>query len=202
MSSVHEPSAAYEIRYGWTSLAWWALGLALLVAVALVPGATPSGDTPLELLLVPFAAAPVLVASCRRTAVRIGPKGITLGAVLFVRRAKFVPWSQIVAVTYDEEKAAGKLKHALLEVRHRKGAAPPWEPAGSPAVHAIDTYLSTNVAAEFLETFRGTETSTHPMTLCTVDPALLRRTVQAFAPEVHVFGYVDDVDLGPLNRTE
>lgn len=183
---------SYEIRYGWTRRgAWIALTLASFMGVGLIPGAEPPVGLLLEPLLAPILAATVLTASCRRTAVLIDQKGITLGRVPFTHR-EFVPWSEIVSVDLCSVMAgSGRFRVPVLDVRHRQGAAPQWHPANSPGVQAIDTYLANHVDADFVETFRGTTMSTRGMVLCRLDPARLKEAIQGFAPGVRVFGDVD-----------
>lgn len=183
---------SYEIRYGWTRRgAWIALTLASFMGVGLLPGAEPPVGHLLEPLLAPILAATVLTASCRRTAVLIDQKGITLGRLPFTHR-EFVPWSEIVSVDLRHVAAgSGRFRVPILDVRHRRGAAPRWDPANSPGVQAIDTYLAAHADAGFVETFRGTTMSTRGMVMCRLDPARLKEAVRGFAPGVRVFGDVD-----------
>ncbi|MEU8487518.1 hypothetical protein [Streptomyces sp. NPDC048641] len=189
---MDEPGAAYEIRYGWTAPAWLALAFALLIGVGFVPGAEPPGNGHVELILAPYVALVMPAAALRRTAVRIGPQGITLGGLLFFRRPEFHPWSEIVSVSLsDGVRGPGRFRLPELEVRHRKGAPPRAEPAAPPELRAFDAYLSTHVDPDFVESFRRTQESSRSMALCKVDSERLKQAVRAFAPQVRVFGDVD-----------
>ncbi|MEV0633955.1 hypothetical protein AB0I77_03065 [Streptomyces sp. NPDC050619] len=192
---MKELGATYTIRYGWTrSGAWTALIFAFLIGGDFAPGAEPPPHNHLMLVLAPFLAVIVLMASSRRIAVVIDPKGITLGGLPAARRAEFAAWSDIVSVSlYTEEK--WRLKFSELEVRSKKGTAvPSLASTSSPVTREIDEYLATSVDADFVETFRGTTASARSMFLCRMDPARLKETVQGFAPEVRVFGDFDDFD--------
>ncbi|MFA3835041.1 hypothetical protein [Streptomyces aureus] len=188
---MDEPGARYEIRYTWTAPAWLALALAVLIGVGFVPGAEPPGNDHIELIFTPYVVLVLPAAALRRTAVHIGPRGITLGGLLIFRRPEFLPWPEIVSVTFwDGMRGPGRFRHSELEVRHRRGPAPPPQPATSPALRELDAYLSTHVDPAFVESFRGTKGSTRSMALCKVDAGRLERAVRAFAPQVHVFGDV------------
>ncbi|MFG2522180.1 PH domain-containing protein [Streptomyces sp. NPDC048527] len=189
---MDEPGAAYEIRYGWNSPAWLALAFALLIGAGFVPGAAPPGNDHVELLLAPYVALVLPAAALRRTAVRIDPQGITLRGLLFFRGPEFLPWSEIVSVSLSNGvRGPGRFRLPELEVRHRKGPTPRGEPAAPPELRAFDAYLSTHVDPDFVLSFRGTQESTRSMALCKVDTERLKQAVQAFAPQVHVFGDVD-----------
>ncbi|MFC9670999.1 MULTISPECIES: hypothetical protein [unclassified Streptomyces] len=188
---MDEPGAAYEIRYTWTASAWLALAFALLIGVGFVPGAEPPGNDHVELILAPYVVLVLPAAALRRTAVRIDPHGITLGGLVFFRRAEFLAWAEIVSVTFHAgARGAGHFRLPELEVRHRGGPAQRWAPASSPALREFDTYLSTHVDPDFVEAFKSTTESTRSMVLCKVDTRSLERAVRAFAPQVHVFGDV------------
>ncbi|MFE5022532.1 hypothetical protein ACFRAO_04135 [Streptomyces sp. NPDC056656] len=75
-----------------------ALAFALLIGAGFIPGAEPPGSDHVELILTPYVALVVPPATLRLTAARIGPKGITLGRLLFFRRPEFFPWCEIVSV--------------------------------------------------------------------------------------------------------
>ncbi|MFE6800707.1 PH domain-containing protein [Streptomyces sp. NPDC057696] len=189
---MDEPGAAYEIRYGWTAPSWLALAFALLIGVGFVPGAAPPGNDHIELILTPYVALVIPTATLRRTAVRIDPKGITLAGLVFFRRREFLPWAEIVSVSfYAGARGAGHFRLPELEVRHSGGPAPRWGPATSPALREFDAYLSTHVDPDFVEAFEGTKESTRSMALCKVDTERLEQAIRAFAPQVHVFGDVD-----------
>ncbi|MFB7709299.1 hypothetical protein [Streptomyces sp. NPDC056105] len=189
---MDEPGTAFEIRYGWTAPAWLALAFALLIGVGFVPGAEPPGNDHIELVLAPYVALVIPAAALRRTAVRIDSEGITLGSLVFFRRPEFLPWAEIVSVSfYADARGTGRFRHPELDVRHRAGAAPRWGPATSPALREFDAYLSAHVDPDFVEAFKGTTESTRSMALCKVDTERLKQAIRAFAPQVHVFGDVD-----------
>jgi hypothetical protein len=189
---MDEPGAAYEIRYGWSAPAWLALAFALLIGVGFVPGAEPPGNDHIELILTPYVALVIPAAALRRTAVRIDPHGITLGGLVFFRRPEFLPWAEIVSVSFCAgARGAGRFRLPEIEVRHREGSDPRWGPATSPALREFDAYLSTHVDPDFVEAFKGTKESTRSMALCKLDTERLKQAIRAFAPQVHVVGDVD-----------
>lgn len=185
----------YEARYGWNRAAVRMAALcSALVAMAFVPGVPVVAAVVLGVLVGLVLLMIVVLATARPPALRIDPKGVTLGGLSFgprTIRATYLPWSEVVSISLWMDGNVPRTKVPYLEVRHRAGPARPPAPAESAALQQLDAYLATQVPAEFVERFRGTESAHRAVTLWRLDVDRLRAAVEACAPEVHVFG-----DLG------
>ncbi|WP_128092385.1 hypothetical protein [Streptomyces resistomycificus] len=160
------------------------LFLALVAAGDFAPGPLAPQDGHVEGLFVPLVAALVLLLSTRRTAVRVGPAGITLRRAAFLGRREVLPWSAIASVALVLTPRA----ESTLTVLWRGTDTPPPDLPASPALRELDTYLDTQVEPDFVAAFRGTTMTTVGMDLCKVDPVRLRTALRTFAPDVRLFG--------------
>ncbi|MFF9408023.1 hypothetical protein ACF1B0_21220 [Streptomyces anandii] len=183
---------AYEVRYGWNApTVRGALLCLLLLGLAFVPGSPGWAAVVLGIVGAMSFSAIALLACSRRVALRVDPEGVTLGGTPFGIETERMGWPEVVSIDLWTEQSHRMVKTPHIGVRHRKGSAPPLEASSFPGLRQLDEYLATRVPAEFVETFRGTVLASRGMALWRVDRSRLKATVQAFAPEVHVFDRLD-----------